>query len=169
MTAPKASRHSVAVRRTLYSSGWRLRRSAAADRGMSGRPSTPARSALHQRLEVASALLEVRVLVEARAGRREQDGLAVLRRRARRRDRALEVAAAVQRNGALERLGDAPGVLADEVDGAGAPRHGVPQRLEVLPLPLPAEDEMDGDVEAGQRDERRVDVRGLGVVDVEDA
>src|SRR5215211_2023803 len=113
MTAPKASRHSVAVRRTLYSSGWRLRRSAAADRGISEASSTRGAAALHrgactrsgsnQRLEVAAPGLEVLVLVEARAGRREQDDLARPGRGPSRPDRPLEVPAASHVDRALQR------------------------------------------------------------------
>src|SRR4029453_16471565 len=102
MTAPKASRQSVAVRRTLYSSGWRLRRSAAADRGISAASSTPAGSALHdQGLEVPAPRLEALVLVEARAGRREQDDLARPGGGAGAGHGALEVLAAAQFDGAV--------------------------------------------------------------------
>ena len=48
-----------------------------------------------QRPEVLAALLEVAVLVERRTRRGEQHDLARARRLARRRERALEIAAAV--------------------------------------------------------------------------
>src|SRR5688572_20954613 len=134
MTAPKASRHSVAVRRTLYSSGWRLRRSAAADRGIFAASSTRAGSTLHERFEVAAAGLEVLVLVEARAGGRQEDDLAGPSRAAGRGERCFEVIAAAQLHRTLQRGRDRLRVLADEEGGEDAAAHRVSQRGEVLAL-----------------------------------
>src|SRR3954453_3283682 len=60
-----------------------------------GRAVRAALKAAHERLEGAAPRLEVLELVEARAGRREQDHLAGPRRRAGGGERALEVAAVV--------------------------------------------------------------------------
>src|SRR4051795_5933598 len=119
-------------------------------------------------LERAPARLEVLELVEARARRREQDDLAGARGRAGGVQRALEVALV---GGVLaEDVAQGGRRLADEID-AGAP--GVDrraQRREVLALAAAAEDQVDRRAgEARERHERRVDVRRLRVVHVEDA
>ena len=92
MIAPNAIRQSVAVRSIECSKVMRSRsRARQAERHQlltTGPVASLAQSA-HQRPEVLAALLEVAVLVEARAGRREQHGLAACARCARpRRPRA---------------------------------------------------------------------------------
>ena len=77
----------MAVRRMLYSSGWE--RCGAAAGGIAPQ----VRRAPANSLKCRPRCLEVRVLVEARAGRGEQDDVAGPRRRAGRGDRVLEVAA----------------------------------------------------------------------------
>src|SRR4051812_26999536 len=165
MTAPAASRHSVTVRSRLYSSGyWRegLRLAAgAAARGMSGPPSTSA----DELLERAAAVFVVVELVVALACRREQHDLAGLCRGARPLDRGREVAALDPR---ADLASDRRAVAPDQVDARAVARR-LAQRLEVLTLAAAPEDQVDRLVEAGERHERRVDVRRLGVVDVEHA
>src|SRR3954468_15192261 len=99
MTAPKASRHRVAVRRMLYSSGCvgpgRVGGLVLQARDMLAPPSAPAADLLpgrrHEVLERAPAGLVVGELVEARTRGREQDHLAGARHRPRGSDRVAEV------------------------------------------------------------------------------
>src|SRR5205807_6622343 len=158
MTAPAASRHSVAVSRMRCSSGWvGARPVRRPDLCEPGGPSRPGGVGICARLrhaprkacrrsarvlairdelaEALAALLEVAELVIAGAGRRQQHDLPPAGQAPGDADRAFEVAALGHaRADPLERGADAGGVLADEVDvGAGA-RHVVAQRLEVLAL-----------------------------------
>src|SRR5512132_3752786 len=121
MTAPSASRHSVAVSKRLYSRGGFALARAAARISKLGSPRR------HQLLEGASARLEVLELVERRARGRQQDDLAAASRRRGRLDGPLERLAALAADDRLEPLG----LLADEIH-AGAPvRDGLAQRLVV--------------------------------------
>src|SRR4029453_7067862 len=162
MTAPSASRHSVAVRSRLYSRGSLafagLARAAARISGLR----SPRR---HHLLERPPSGLEVLELVERRARRREQHHLAGPRGRGSGLHSALERLAAL----APHHLAEALGLLADEVDAGAALGHRRAQRHVVLALALTAEDQSDRRLEALERDQRRGDVRRLGVVDVEDA
>ena len=125
ITTPKASRQSVAVSSSEYSTG-----GGAASRARFGGPSlaSPSRSSqpLDDRAEVLAALLEVAVGVEARAGRGEQDDLAPARpRRPRRGPRARDRrsgAARPRRRGRREVVAQALGRLADQVAGGAASR-----------------------------------------------
>ena len=130
MIAPAASRHSVAVSRRLYSSGfWGDFFVARAATRMSGLASPRG----DQVLERPAARLEVGELVERRAGGREQHDLAgprggrPRRRRARSSvsQRAPPTAASIARR-----------VLADQVDAGAALGRGRAQRREVLALGL---------------------------------
>src|SRR5205814_2412046 len=95
-----------------------------------------------QTAEMGAALLEVLVLVVARARGREEDDVARLCGLARRSHRALEVAAVVERHGALEVAGELLRGLADQVAGAAALRHGLAQPPEPAALEAAAEDEV---------------------------
>src|SRR3954447_24517919 len=89
---------------------------------------------LHARAEVVAAGLEVAELVEARAGRREQDDVAAARRRARGGQRVVERVMALARQ--LRRG------LAERVRDGVRLREGVAQRREVLVLAAPAEQQV---------------------------
>src|SRR4051812_10628460 len=147
MTAPRASRHSVAVSRRLYSRGGFGLARAAARISKLGSPRG------YQLLEGPSAGLVVLELVEGGARRREQDDLAGAGGRGGGVERPRERLAALP----PDRGAEAIGLLADEVD-AGAPvGHGCAQRRVVLALALAAEDQADRRVEALERHERRGD------------
>src|SRR5215470_3610805 len=114
MTAPSASRHSVAVSSRLYSrGGFGLLARAAARISKLGSPRG------HQLLEDPSPGLVVVELVERGAGGREQHDLARPRRAGGRVERPLERPAAL----AAHHLAEALGLLADEVDARAAVGH----------------------------------------------
>ncbi len=81
----------------------------------------------------------------------------------------LEVAALARGCGAGERGADPGALLPHEVGRAAALGHGGGERGVVLVLAAAAEDHVDAVGERADADHRRGDVRGLGVVDVEDA
>src|SRR5262245_56467384 len=167
MTAPNASRQSVAVSRMRCSrGGWPRATASAVPRslapGGSRAPGRRARRAapavIHAHFdggrpkplstdELAKALpagFEVLELVEARAGRGEQDDLPRGCPRPRRGERALEITAfAHLRGSAGERAGDRRGVLTDQIHRATAALDGAAQDAEVLALALAAEDQVD--------------------------
>src|SRR3954470_205927 len=157
ITAPRASRHSVAVSSRLYSRGsFGLARAAT-------RISKLGSSRRHQLLERPPAGLVVLELVEGRTGGREQHDLAGPRGAGRRLERALERPPALPADDCAQALG----LLPDEVDAGAALGHRRAQRRVVLALALAAEDEADRRVEALERHQRRGDVGRLGVVDEE--
>src|SRR5690606_31155519 len=92
----------------------------------------------HQRLEGLAARLEIRELVETRAGRRKQYGLALLRLRESPRHRDIERSAHLMRH-----LAERPRELlcrrADQV-GLRHPPEERPQALDPARLRLPAHD-----------------------------
>src|ERR671934_2053949 len=106
MTAPSASRHSVAVSSRLYSRGGLALARAAARISKLGSPRR------YQLLERPPAGLVVLELVERRARRRQQDDLAGPRRGRGRLQGAIERPAALAAHDRLEALG----LLADQVD-----------------------------------------------------
>ena len=163
MTAPAASRQSVAVSRMLYSRGF----GCAATGGASAAAIRPVvRRQATSSLKRAAASLEVGELVEGRAGRREQHDVARPRRPRAPRDRALEVPAPASRRPTAAPI--APAVLADQVDrGAGDGARAAARSPG--PCACPPRIRCTRRVEGGERDERRGDVGGLGVVDVADA
>ncbi len=141
-------------------------RRAARSRRLCSQPaSTSARKCVAARLEVG-------VLVEARAGRREQHDLAGAGGGAGARDRALHVAVGVQRHaGRGERGGD----LRPRPRRSGAPTRSARRRAARAarsPAPSCGRRGSGGRAPGGvgaQRDQRRVDVRRLRVVHVGDA
>src|SRR5215211_4735885 len=137
MTAPRASRHSVAVSRRLYSRGGFALARAAARISKLGSPRG------HHLLEGPPAGLVVVELVEGRAGGREEHHLAGSRGACGRVDGALERLAALAADHGTEALG----LLADEVDAGAALGRGRAQRRVVLALALAAEDQADRRVE----------------------
>src|SRR5690349_15705091 len=113
MTAPRASRHSVAVSSRLYSSGsFGLARAAT-------RISKLGSSRRHQLLERPPPGLVVLELIERGARGREQDHLAGPCGAGRRIHRALERLAALPADHRAQALG----LLADEVDAGAALGH----------------------------------------------
>ena len=115
-----------------------------------------------------AAGLVVGVLVERGARRREQHDLPRPRRGARCRQRALEVAGVVERHpGARQRGRELRRGLADQVGRAGALGHRRGERRVVAALAAAAEDHVHAAREGLEPGDRRGDVRGLGVVDVE--
>src|SRR5437588_9694181 len=174
MTAPKASRHSAAVMRMRCSRGGATRRLLVRRRapptpsGVSGparrrdavAPATSGPSPerplelLHEAAEMIPAGLEVRILVIARAGRREQDGLTRACGRRGGGDRALQVAHLMDggtRGG--ESVLELAGRLADEVDGPAALGHHRREGREVLVLAAAPRNEVHPAPIAPQRDE----------------
>ena len=136
------------------------------------------RAGRRRHIERPSAVAASHELVEAlaRAPRSRRTGRSWRRRARAARPRPGRAAAGRRVEGALERLAalaadhraQALGLLADQVDAGAALGHGLAQGREVLALALAAEDQVDRRVEA-ERHERRGDVGGLRVVDVEDA
>src|SRR5262249_18437102 len=79
--------------------------------------------------QTISPCFEVRELVEARAGRREQNPLARAGRTSRLADRPIEVAADAQtRFGTPQGAGYRRGIFADQIDTRAAPLHRLAQQ-----------------------------------------
>src|SRR5919198_1086284 len=145
MTAPSASRHSVAVSRRLYSRGSLALARAAA---RISKLDSPRR---HQLLEDASARLEVLELVERRARGRQQHDLAAAGGACRRVDGAVERAAALAPDDRFQPLG----LLADEVHARAALGDRDAERLVGLALAPAAEEQADRGPETLHSPERR--------------
>ena len=96
----------------------------------------------HQPPEILAALLEIRVLVVARARRREEDDVAGLRLRRGELDRAGDASPRdVRTAGGVERRRELVRRLADEVDRLDVRRKLARERREVLSFGASAEDE----------------------------
>src|SRR4029079_11908181 len=171
MIRPNATRPSVKSSSRWYSTctGGAVRR-AGRRRGCAGGsggtgylPGEPA--------ERLAPVLVVAELVEAGAGRREQEGLARTGGRGSGMNRGVEGAGPLEGDaGAVEGGGDRVGRLADQVgalDRRGCDR--AREAREVGALERSAEDEVHPARERGERLDRGVGVRGLGVVHILDA
>src|SRR3954468_3429557 len=99
-----------------------------------------------QFLEDVAAVVEILELVEARAGRREDDRLAPPRLARRRAHGAIERLRSLEGDGALQGGREFLGGLADEVGAAGLAGDHWGERREIGVLVAPAEDQMDGAV-----------------------
>src|ERR671935_2456724 len=163
MIRPNATRPSVSRSRMWYSTytGLAARRRRGRGGVSGGTGHLPCQSP-----ERAAAVLEVAELVEARACRREKDGVARRRRSSRGADGALQGAAVLRGHAdAAQRLSDRLGGLADQVPRGDGPRgHARGELPKVAALQRPAEDEVNAAVECGERHQYGRRVRGLRVV-----
>src|SRR6266511_169214 len=154
MRSGRASRYAASSART--SSGRRDRREA------SRCSLLPARERSHEHLEVVAAFLEVPVLIEARAGGREQYDLTRGRTERRLCDGMLEVSAFEQLDAARSELvGDPRRGLADQVAALAVLGNRGDERLEPAAFQRATEDHVHAAAERAQGRDRRGGVRRL--------
>ena len=131
----------------------------------------PRARALHELGEARRRARRSRGTVEARAGRRQQHGVAGLRERDRARDRRLERAAASRRAHAVPASARAICGASRPISSTARQRASTARRsgAKSWPLPSPPAISTTGRAEALERGQRRADVRALRVVDVQHA